>query len=142
VAFATFTDKPEDGHGRVVEKFKIAYAFVQVVSSGFEEFNVVFPPAFSRVVSTLSIVNLDIFGFLSIGCIVDFNFYDELLATCVGPAVVALLAFGYAACRAKAEKKGNGRSALQKVTSFYLVLLFCVYAGVTRKVRRAVLTHA
>ena len=66
-------------------RFKIAYSFAQVVSSSVEEFDVAFPDAFSEVVNLLSFANLDLFGFLSVGCLVDVTFYEQLMFACAAP---------------------------------------------------------
>lgn len=78
-------------------------------------------------------MNFDVFGFLSIGCVVDVDFFGELVTTCVAPIVAAVISAGYAWRRAKINDEK--RTASQIFTQFYLILLFCAYSGITRKVR-------
>lgn len=113
----------------IVEKFKIVMGFVQVVSGLIEESGLQYPPFFTRFIAALSIFGFDVFNFLSIGCVLPMDFFDELLATCLSPLVLALGVGVWILFRRMQEPK-------QAFTSIYLVVLFCMYPGVTRKVRR------
>jgi hypothetical protein len=73
------------------------------------------------------VLSFDLFSFLSMGCLVNLDFYDELLATCVLPLVLAAGALGYARYVAS-------RDWWRVFTQIYLVILFCIYPGVSRKI--------
>lgn len=138
----------------IMEKGKIAMAFMQVLTTSLQEFPVTLPPFVSRIASAFSIVSFDFFALFSVGCVVEVNYYGALLSTVATPVGLALLVFLYATYRARryikdrqkesASKGGIKTDVLQNnkevvrwqpiFTQIYLVVLFCIYPGVSRKI--------
>lgn len=121
----------------LAEKMKIVMGFVQVVTSLIAESGLVYPPIFTHLVGAFAIFDFDLFGFLSLGCIFPTTYYSQLTMTCLSPVILAGIVAARAYYISLKQFKFNIDTAAwkQKFWSLYLVVLFCVYAGVTRKVR-------
>jgi hypothetical protein len=75
----------------VIQKFKIIVSLSQVISQMSTGFKVDWPEDFSRLLDSLSFVNLNIFSFPAVGCLAETNFIGVFLAMTSLPLLFALL---------------------------------------------------
>lgn len=92
-----------------------------------------YPHMYQRFLDWVNVFNFDLGWILSVGCVVQFDFHDQLLFATLGPVVaVALLLAMYAVA---IYKHHGSERALQhvrhKVISAILLLTFLIYSGVS-----------
>ena len=114
-----------------MEKLKIAIAFGQAATSSLQEFRLEYPPIVIGALAALGSLNFDIFSVLSVGCLVSFDFFDTLVVTCIAPVLLAAVTLVYALFSAWRDPRLRVSSEFTKV---FLVVLFCIYPLVSRKI--------
>ncbi|CAN0561885.1 unnamed protein product [Ectocarpus sp. 12 AP-2014] len=72
-------------------KLKIPFVVLQIMTQYASITSIEFAPVFQTFLSTISVINLDLGWVLTSLCIIDVNFYGNLLAATVGPLVVLLV---------------------------------------------------
>eukprot|EP00903_Cladosiphon_okamuranus_P009052 g8654.t1 len=105
-----------------VHKLKIPIVVFQILTQYADITTVEFPPAFSKFLSALDAVNLDVGWMLSASCIFTPSFYGRLLLTTLGPIVLGLgLACTFFVARRRVMRAGlpkaNGVTGMRSVSS-------------------------
>ncbi|CBN75058.1 conserved unknown protein [Ectocarpus siliculosus] len=72
-------------------KLKIPFVVLQIITQYASITSIEFAPVFQTFLSTISVINLDLGWVLTSVCIIDVNFYGNLIAATVGPLMVLLV---------------------------------------------------
>lgn len=111
--------------------------FIVHFSQFSEVANAVYPNSYERFLAILNVVNLDLAGLLSAGCLISTNYYNRLLVSTLGPiAVLVVLACTYRVATWRDSGAGSARRAViwKKHTSIMLLVAFLVYGSVSATV--------
>ncbi|CAM9881399.1 unnamed protein product [Choristocarpus tenellus] len=138
-----FTDRSNGFLNRVMralplQAIKIVIVVWQISTQFASVANVTYPDVYESFLKGVDFINLDLGWIVSVGCIVDTDFHDRMLATTISPLVVtALLAGTYIVA---VHRTRNSEDALLKVrhrhASMILLLTFLVYSPVSSSVFR------
>jgi hypothetical protein len=139
----------------VIQKLKIIVSLSQVVSQMSVNFKVDWPDDFSRLLESLSFVNLNIFSFPAVGCLAKTNFIGIFLALTSFPllfGIFVVLCFPLFIALGKTLQKGidtplskdkekirtaaANKFALNIIIKICLGILFIVYPSVSNIVLR------
>jgi hypothetical protein len=74
-----------------VVKLKIVTAFSQIIGIVDSVYEIPFPPRFLELLAKLSILSFDFMGFANFGCLPNYNFYGQLVATTLIPLTVMVV---------------------------------------------------
>ncbi|CAM9112289.1 unnamed protein product, partial [Sphacelaria rigidula] len=112
---------------------KIVVVVWQIVTQFSSVVNVVYPDVYERFLSALNLVNLNLGFILSVSCIVDINFYGQLVFVTISPLVVAgVLAGTYAVSRSRNRHSPAGmQAAKHKHLSIALLVAYFIYSSVS-----------
>ncbi|CAM9436268.1 unnamed protein product, partial [Ectocarpus fasciculatus] len=72
-------------------KVKIMITFIQILSQMPSVFGALFPEGYLSFLDIFGLFNLNIISFLSLGCVIESNFYSQLLTATVGPLILVIL---------------------------------------------------
>ena len=95
--------------------------------------NVQYPHEYQRFLDGVKLLDFDLGWMLSVSCVVDIDFHDQLLFATIGPMVVILLLAMtyYIAVRRDHRSEGAVQSVQHKHLSAVLLLTFFVYSNVS-----------
>jgi len=98
--------------------------------------NVVFPNVYQDFLDGVDILNFDLSWIISVGCIVDIDFHDQLLFATLGPLLcMTILGCTYAAAMRRRELSEDARRVIRrKHVSMILLLTFLIYSSVSSTV--------
>jgi hypothetical protein len=139
----------------IIQKLKIIVSLSQVLSQMSVNFSVDWPDGFSRLLESLSFVNLNIFSFPAVGCLAETNFIGIFLAMTSLPLLFAMfivlcfplfIALGKTLQKGadtplseddqKTRKKAAHEFALNILIKICLGILFIVYPSVSNIILR------
>ena len=99
--------------------------------------SVAYPSIYETLVSHINVVNLNLAWILSAGCVIDTNFYDNLLLSTITPLVIlALVAMShmFARCRNPADDQVARSRIDRRHASILLWVSFLVYSTVSSNI--------
>jgi hypothetical protein len=112
---------------RTGAKVKIVLSFAQVINQIKGVYNIPYPVNFSKFISSLGFVNLDILTMVGMGCVAPFSFYGKLVAMTLIPIVLAAaLGIKY--------KLSASVDVKNKCVAWFLKLTYLVFPGVSTAV--------
>lgn len=91
-------------------KLKICFAFFQILGGLPTITNVAYPQSFQAVMNVLSFTNLNVFSLFSVGCVTEYNFYDQLRIYTIGPFIFVLGILMLVTLRVRIAKRMNPRN--------------------------------
>lgn len=102
-----------------------------------------YPATYSKFISMIDLVNVNMGYILSMACILDTDFHDRLLFATIGPIVVmAALAGLYAIARRRNIHSAGSMSEInRKFASVLLFVLFFVYSSVSHTIFQTFVSH-
>ena len=122
-------------------KLKLVVMFMQILSQLNSTYDIPFPQSFVEFARHLSFLNLNQFFVLHVGCFVEHDFYDTLLATAVTPlafcGAMILIAKVYAKVYASWFKRDVWPHVWQRSLSLCMYISFLVFPAVSTTALRA-----
>lgn len=100
--------------------------------------NVTYPQLYQRFLDGIDVLNFDVGLAVSAGCVVDFDFHDNFLASTMGPIIVMVIlgaTYLAASCRNRGSDDAIAR-VNRKHVSAVLLVTFLVYSSVSSTVFR------
>ena len=88
-------------------KLKICFAFFQILGGLPTITNVPYPRSFQAVMNVMAFTNLNIFSLFSVGCVTEYNFYDELRLYTIGPFIFLVGIMMLVSLRVRISKRLN-----------------------------------
>jgi hypothetical protein len=111
--------------GKQGAKGKIMLSFAQITNQIQFVYDIPFPVNFSKLISSMGFVNLDILTMIGVGCVAPFSFYDRLFA-------LTLIPIGLAAALGTIYKHSSSSVPVKnKCVAWFLKLSYLVFPGVS-----------
>jgi hypothetical protein len=87
-------------------------------------YDIPFPVNFSKLISSLGFVNLDILTMVGMGCVAPFTFYGKLFVMTITPVVLSI-------CMLLVYKSSSSADVKNKCIAFFLKMTYLVFPGVS-----------
>ena len=118
-------------------RVKVLISFCQVLYQFRDLFGVSWPPTFAKILSSLSLVNLNVLALSGLACELPTNFIDRFLSVAVLPAIGAGAMAGFCFLARQISQQRSVRPWLRSVlhtvwnvgTKLLLLLLFFLFPG-------------
>ena len=115
-----------------VMKGKIIVTFFQIVCSFGGIFTVPYPEVFTKFLGYFNILNLGILNFFSTGCLLERDYYNDLAVVTLVPLIITVtMAIMYRVQTRRALSLEEKQRNKKRYISYFLMLLFFIYTGVT-----------